>query len=134
MARRNRKIFTRERNQVLIENSISVYSEEIKGFVDFIFNLSDPYSIIKHILQAYEEEIQVLNCSQSLKLLRGYILFLGDLSKSYQFACDAFIKRLREARKQAPGCGNNKSTLSDFDYMQQEEQKALEEGLNHDLM
>jgi hypothetical protein len=133
MARTNKKMFTRERNQVPIENFISLYSEGIEGSVDFIFSLSNPYAITKSILQAYEEDIKVLESSQPLKLLRGYILFIGDMSKIYQFASDAFIRRLREARKQAPGCSANKSILGDFDYMQQEEQKAQEEGLSHDV-
>ena len=129
MARRNRKIFTRETIQVLMENFVSVYNEGIEGSVDCIFSLSNPGTITKNILQIYEEKIQVLNSSQPLKVLRGYILFIGDLSQSYQFACDAFVKCLREARKQLPGFSNNIGTLSDFDYMQEEEQKTQEEGL-----
>lgn len=95
--------------------------------------MKNPYTLTKKILEAYEERLQVLYSPQPLKVLQGYLVFIGDLSKSYQFACEAFIKCLREAQKQISVPASSNDTLSDFDYLQQEEQRAQEEGLTLSL-
>ncbi|KAI5078338.1 hypothetical protein GOP47_0006009 [Adiantum capillus-veneris] len=128
LLKKNRKAATMEVFEVLERKLVDAYNEGIEGCVDCIYSIKNPHTLTRKILHAYEERLQVLDSPQPFKVLRGYLIFIGDLSKSYQFACDAFIKRLREAQKhmrEVPAsCAEGPS---DFDYLQQEEQKAQEE-------
>ncbi|MCO5593212.1 hypothetical protein L7F22_047219 [Adiantum nelumboides] len=127
MLRRNRKPTTVEWLEVLVKNLVEAYNEGIEGCVDCIFSIRKPHILTRRILQTYEERMGVLDSPQPIKVLRGYLAFIGDISKSYQFACDAFIQRLREVQKQLYVPASFAGGASHFDYLQQEEQKAQEE-------
>jgi hypothetical protein len=56
------------------------------------------------------------------------ITFLGDISRNYDMACSSFVKYLQKVEMDLskPIFGN---TRSQFDYLQQDELRAMEEGL-----
>ncbi|KAH7276851.1 hypothetical protein KP509_39G024500 [Ceratopteris richardii] len=125
--KKNKRIFTIDMLEILERNLVNAYNNGIDGCADCIYSLTSPHTLSKMILLAYEEKLQVLVSPMPLKVLHGYLVFIGDLSRSYQFACDSLIRRLREVQKEISVSISCEGNISEFDYLQQEEQKAREE-------
>ncbi|KAH9309164.1 hypothetical protein KI387_037075, partial [Taxus chinensis] len=108
-------------------NFLYLHENKIGGYLECFYCLSNPLGIVKKILSTYEEQYQVLESKQPLKVLHMYITFLGDISRTYDTACNSFIKCLRNVKMDLCKPINFGNTGSQFDYLQQEELRAMEE-------
>eukprot|EP01018_Ginkgo_biloba_P033441 Gb_35977 [translate_table: standard] len=117
--------------KIFIKNHFLYLQEnKVDGYLDCLYSLSNPLGIVRKILQKYEEQYEVLETTQPLKILHMYISFLGDISRNYDMACNSFSKCLRNVEMDLCKPLNFGNTSSQFDYLQQEELKAMEEAFN----
>ncbi|GLJ37267.1 hypothetical protein SUGI_0756000 [Cryptomeria japonica] len=121
------KIIEKEVKRFIESNFLYLLENRIDGYLDCLYCLSNPFEVVKKILCIYEDQYQVLDTKQPLKVLYMYITFLGDISRTYDKACDSFIKCLRNVEMDLSKPITFGNTSSQFDYLQQEELRAMEE-------
>ncbi|KAJ7535399.1 hypothetical protein O6H91_12G031500 [Diphasiastrum complanatum] len=121
---RNRKTHKNKQVKLLLERHyVSLNEADADSAIECLYSLNNTFEIVKSVLHVYEIQLQILDRSHPLKLLRNYIIFIGNISRNYDLACDAFIQRLRDAQASLA----REYVTAEFDYLQQEEQKLQEE-------